>query len=107
MEAHEVGTFVRYKYGHISFCLCLFTICFSLLLVIYKKWLPGAQTGRLVPGIITGDVVEEGLGLVIVAVGTERVALVIGVTLAVLSFHTRVALIFSIHRFFRLLSLLI
>lgn len=62
---------------------------------------------ELVPGVVTGDVVEERLGLVVVAVGPERVALLVCVALAVLGLHARVALILSVHRFLRLLSLLV
>lgn len=59
------------------------------------------------PGVITGDVVEERLGLVIVTVGAQRVALLIGVALAVLGLHTRVTFILSVHSFLRLLRLFI
>lgn len=50
----------------------------------------------LVPRVIAGDVVEERLGLVVVAVGPERVALVVGVALAILSLHARVAFILAV-----------
>lgn len=60
------------------------------------------KVSSYVPGVVAGDVVEEGLGFVVVAVGPKRVALVVGVALAVLSFHARVAFILSVHRLFRL-----
>ena len=62
-----------------------------------------AQLLKLLPCVVTGDVVEEGLGLVVVAVGAERVALLVGVALAVLSFHTRVSFVLSVQRLLRLL----
>lgn len=59
------------------------------------------------PGVIAGDVVEERLGLVVVTVGAQRVALLIGVPLAVLGLHPGVAFILSVHSFLRLLDLFI
>lgn len=59
----------------------------------------GKMEGR--PGVVAGDVVEEGLRLVVVAVGAKRVALVVGVALAVLGLHARVALVLAVHRLFR------
>lgn len=59
------------------------------------------------PGVVTGDVVEERLGLVVVAVGAQRVALLVGVALAVLGLHARVTFILSVHSFLGLLRLLI
>lgn len=55
------------------------------------------QTAR-VPRVVAGDVVEERLGLVVVAVGPERVALLVGVALAILRLHARVAFILAVER---------
>lgn len=48
------------------------------------------------PGVVTGNVVKEGLGLVVVTVGAKWVALVVGVALAVLSLHAGVAFVLAV-----------
>lgn len=67
----------------------------------------GGGGGGLVPGVVTGDVVKEGLGLVVVAVGAQWVALVVSVSLAVLSLHAGVTFILSVHCLLRLLRLVV
>jgi hypothetical protein len=60
-----------------------------------------------VPGVVTGDVVEERLGLVVVTVGSQGIPLFLGRTLGGLGLQTRVWLFLSVHRLFRLDDLIV
>jgi len=66
--------------------------------------------GGGLPGVVTGDVVEEGLGLIIVTVGPQGSApplLLSSAALAGLGLCARLRLLLSVHRLLRLDHLLI
>ena len=59
------------------------------------------------PGVVTGDVVEERLGLVVITVGSQWIPLFLSRTLAGLGLRTGVLLFLSIHRLFCLDDLIV
>lgn len=64
------------------------------------------ESKNSLPAVVTGDVVKERLGLVIVAVGSQGVFF-ISIALTVLGLHARVTLIFPVQSLLWLLGLLI